>query len=276
MKIGITGSRGFIGTYLTKFFSQHDIVPIERKGFYDWTFPDVNFDVIIHLAGANIAKRWTRNYKKEIYDSRVTGTKNLVQSVKTDILISTSAIGYYGDRGEQALDEDTSKGTGFLSDLCANWETEALKSDARVCLPRFGLVLGKGGPLARMLPVFKWCMGGRLGRGDQWMSWISLDDLARGIEHLINTSECEGVYNFCAPNPVRNKEFTKELANALYRFVGPPIPAPLLKLLLGEMAEALFLNSSRVICKKLLESGFSFRYPCLDKALKMILKIKGV
>ncbi|MCB1117127.1 MAG: TIGR01777 family oxidoreductase [Chlamydiia bacterium] len=271
MKIGITGSHGFIGSYLKKHFSKHDVISIERKPPYDWALPDITFDAVVHLSGANIAKRWTPEYKKELYNSRVIGTRNLVRSVKTNTLISASAIGYYGNRGDEELDEDSSKGSSFLSDLCGDWEAEALKCSARVCMPRFGLVLGKGGPLDRMIPAFKWCLGGRLGDGRQWMSWIALQDLARGIEHLITNPNCEGAYNFCSPNPVRNQDFTLALAKALHRFVGPPIPEALLRFLLGEMADGLFLNSCRVVGKKLLESGFSFLCRDLSQTLSDIL-----
>lgn len=254
MRIGITGSRGFIGTYLKEYFSKHQITPIERSG----PLPEASFDAVINLAGASIARRWTPSYKQEIYDSRILGTRRLVESVKTNVLISVSAVGFYGDRGDEELDESSSKGQGFLSDVCEAWEAEAMKSSARVCIPRFGMALGRGGALAKMLPAFRLGLGGRLGDGQQWMSWIAIEDLARGIEYLIEHGDCQGVYNFCAPNPVRNIDFTKMLAQMLHRWVGPPMPAGLLKLIFGEMGEQLFLASTKVFPKRLLESGFVF------------------
>ena len=169
------------------------------------------------------------------------------------------------------LDETSAKGVGFLPDVVFDWEKAANVSNARVCNTRFGLVLGKGGgALAKMLPIFKCCLGGRLGSGNQWMSWIHLEDLARGIEHLITQGTCQGPYNFCTQNPLQNLEFTKILVKTLHRIKGPPLPASVLKVLMGEMV-FIFLSSAKAHPKKLLESGFEFLYPTLDQALTNIL-----
>ncbi|MCP5509808.1 MAG: TIGR01777 family protein [Chlamydiales bacterium] len=272
MKIYITGSHGFIGSHLVKYLSDlgFEMMPLNRG-----EMPSLKADAIIHLAGENIAgQRWTAAYKKTIYDSRVIGTQNLVHDlIENDLIpkvfISASAVGYYGDRGSEILTENSMKGEGFLADVCSDWELASMDlQDARVCHARFGMVLSRdGGALAKLLPLFKAGLGGRLGSGCQYVSWIHMDDLVRGLHHILVTNCLAGPINLTAPEPVLNKVFTQALAQALNRWVGPPIPAWILRLVLGEKADNLLLASQRAVPEKLLKSGFSFNIANIEEAL---------
>jgi len=236
-------------------------------------------DAVLHLAGEPVAQRWTGAAKQRIRESRVTGTRHLVEALaalprRPAALICASAIGYYGSRGDEMLDESTAAGTGFLPEICVAWEREAQAAEAldiRVVRIRIGLVLGtRGGALARMLPPFRWGVGGRLGSGKQWMSWIHLADLVELFGFAVE-QPIRGVLNGVAPTPVRNHEFTSELAKAVHRPAIFPVPALGLRLVFGEMAHVL-LESQRVIPRAAEAAGFRFRFPELGPALADLLK----
>lgn len=299
-KILITGGTGFIGQALCRHFSNQgaDITVLSRTpekvasvcgakvkalDSLDHIDKQQNFNIIINLAGAGIFDaRWTDARKQILRDSRIRLTAQLVNVIaeretKPELLISGSAIGYYGNQGNIVLHEDSGSITDFSSQLCADWEAEAMKAEAfgvRVCLIRTGLVLAEGGGLiARMLWPFKCGFGGRIGSGKQWMSWIHRQDWIRIIEMMISNATMRGAYNATAPNPVTNLEFTQTLAKTLQRPALFPLPESLLKLLLGEMSE-LLLGSQQVLPQRLLEQGFEFQYPELQIALSQILRGK--
>ncbi len=235
-------------------------------------------EAVFHLAGDSVAAgRWTRAKKQRIRNSRVLGTRNLVTSLKSlrerpRVLVSASAIGFYGDRGDELLDETSAPGNDFLAQTCQEWEAEARHAEPlgiRVVTPRIGVVLGEdGGALAKMLTPFKLGLGGRLGHGRQWMSWIHLDDLAALLLDAAGKNELSGAINAVSPEPVENREFTRVLASVLHRPAIFPAPAPALRLALGEMAGALLLVSQRVVPRVAEKAGFRFRYPALAGALQ--------
>ncbi|WP_344449197.1 TIGR01777 family oxidoreductase, partial [Actinocorallia aurantiaca] len=237
-------------------------------------------DAVVHLAGAGIGDRlWTESRKREIYQSRIGGTRLLAEGLAglespPQVLVSGSAIGFYGDTGSAETTESAPKGTGFLADLTADWEAAAGPAAAagiRVVHPRTGIVLSRdGGILGRMLPLFRLGLGGRLGDGRQWTSWISLRDEVRALRHLI-ASPLAGPVNLTAPRPVTNAEFTRELARALHRPAFLAAPAPLLKLALREFATEGPLISQRVLPARLLDSGFAFTDQALPSALAAVL-----
>lgn len=236
-------------------------------------------DCVIHLAGENVAQRWTPEVKRRIHDSRVLGTQRVVETIgrvrhKPAIFVCASAIGIYGDRGDEILTEDSVPGTGFLADTCRAWEAEADRArnyGMRVVKIRIGFVLGKdGGALQKMIPAFKAFVGGKLGSGKQWMPWIHVEDVAE-IFGLAVENDISGVWNATAPNPVRNSEFTKILAGELGRPALFPVPPLALKLAFGEFAQHM-LDSSRVIPSRLSAAAFPFRHPDLQAALKNILR----
>jgi uncharacterized protein (TIGR01777 family) len=232
-------------------------------------------DTVFHLAGENVGeKRWSKKRKAAIWDSRVTGTRNLVAGLKASnpkpkVLVSVSAIGFYGDRGDEVLEETAAPGSDFLADLCKTWESEARaagEAGVRVVNPRFGVVLGKGGALSKMLTPFKLGLGGRLGSGRQWMSWIHLDDVV-GILLLAANGALSGPVNAVAPAPVTNREFTKSLGAALGRWTIFPMPGFMLRLVVGEFATVL-LSSQRVIPRAASHAGYAFAHPDLLEALQ--------
>jgi uncharacterized protein len=236
-------------------------------------------DAIVHLAGENVAQRWTADARRRILGSRVEGTRRLVEALaglprRPAALVCASAIGYYGDCGDAILDETSAPGAGFLPEVCVAWEREALAAEAlgrRVARLRIGVVLDRrGGALARMLPPFRMGAGGRLGDGRQWMSWIHLDDLA-GLFRFALENNLAGPVNAVAPNPARNADFTRTLAGALHRPAFVPVPGFALRLLFGEMAEVL-LGSQRVHPKAAQSAGFRYRFPDLAPALKDLLR----
>jgi hypothetical protein len=239
-------------------------------------------DAVVNLAGASIGGgRWNEKRKALLRTSRVDLTERLVRNLeklarRPSVLVSASAIGYYGDRGEELLSEPSPPGNDFLSQLSAEWEAAAMgaeKLGIRTVITRFGIVLSKnGGALPQMLTPFKLGVGGRLGSGKQWMSWVALDDVVAAIRDAIETSSWRGPVNVVAPNPVRNVEFTRVLARALHRPALFPAPAFALRLILGEMADALLLSSQRVVPQKLLDGRFSFRYAELESALRRALE----
>lgn len=297
MKILISGASGLIGTNLipTLLTKGHQVFKLVRsapkaedeirwdaeKGFSDAEKTKLeNFAAVIHLAGDNIAsENWSDEKKKRIRASRVRGTRVLVDALK-DLqnppkhFISASATGFYGDGKDEVLTEESSKGEGFLPDTCAEWEAEAGKAEtfARVVLMRTGVVLAAGGgALEKMLTPFKFGVGGTIGSGKQWMSWIAIDDLVLIIHFFLENSELQGAFNLTAPNPVTNEQFTKALGNALSRPTILPIPEFAVKLMFGEMGERLLLEGARVLPKRLEDAGYTFQFPELEPALKHVL-----
>jgi len=238
------------------------------------------FDAVIHLAGESIVGRWTDTKKKEIRDSRVTGTSNLARALaqakqKPQVFICSSAIGYYGDRGDEVLSESSAPGTGFLAEVCAEWESAtrpAMEAGIRTVLMRTGIVLSpKGGALGKMLTPFKLGVGGRIGSGRQWMSWIDVQDMVGAIQFIIQNDSVRGPVNMVAPNPVTNAEFTKTLARVLSRPAIFPVSAFAVKLGFGEMGETALLGSQRVEPGQLAKTGYSFQFPDLQSSLKHLL-----
>jgi uncharacterized protein (TIGR01777 family) len=239
------------------------------------------FDAVVHLAGESIVGRWTEEKKKAIRESRVQGTRNLAAALaeseaKPSVLVCASAVGFYGTRGDDLLREDSASGRGFLPEVCREWEDAcqiATEAGIRTVNIRMGLVLSaKGGALGNMLKPFKLGLGGRMGSGHQWWSWIHVDDVVRGIHHVIRTASLSGPVNFVAPNPARNAEFTKVLASVLGRSAFFPVPEFALRLAFGEMAASeLLLASQRVLPEKLTASGYTFRFRELRAALENLL-----
>jgi uncharacterized protein (TIGR01777 family) len=238
------------------------------------------FDAVIHLAGESIIGRWTAVKKEKIRESRIAGTSNLAEalahaSVKPRVFISSSAIGYYGDRGDEILKEESPAGTGFLPEVCREWEvaTEAAaEAGIRTVQIRTGIVLSTaGGALAKMLTPFKLGLGGIVGSGRQWMSWIDVRDMVGAIQHIVKTDQLRGPVNLVAPTPVRNAEFTKTLASVLSRPAFFPVPAFVVKLVFGEMGETVLLGSQRVEPRQLVASGYPFQFRDLQGSLKAML-----
>ena len=238
------------------------------------------FDAVIHLAGETIAGRWTEAKKAKILNSRVVGTRNLAQALaqtreKPGVFVCASAIGYYGNRGDELLREQGSAGTGFLAHVCQQWETAtapAEQAGIRTARTRFGVVLSpKGGALQKMQLPFKLGLGGAIGDGLQWWSWIDVEDLVGAIHHILKTDLLQGPVNVVAPRPVTNAEFTKTLASALSRPAILPMPAFAVKLLFGQMGEEVLLGSQRVEPSKLISSGYPFRFRELSTSLDRIL-----
>jgi len=297
MKILISGSHGLVGAALIKSLEPegHEIFRLvrhapESRSEIEWS-PDrysialarlEGFDAVVHLAGESIAEdRWTDEKKKRIRESRVKGTRllgdalaNLSQPPKT--FVCASAIGYYGDRGDEILTEASAPGNDFLSAVCVEWEKAtalASQKGIRVVNCRFGIILdANGGALKKMLPPFRMGVGGKIGSGKQWMSWIALDDVVRGIKFALANDSIRGPVNFVAPAPVANARFTKTLGKVLSRPTLFPIPAFGVRLLFGEMADALLLSSQRVAPAVLQTSNFLFQYSQLEGALRAILK----
>jgi len=239
------------------------------------------FDVVIHLAGETIVGRWNAAKKARIRDTRVQGTKTLVEALTKTAhppraFICASAIGYYGDRGDEILREESAPGNDFLAQVCREWETAtqpATSAGIRIVNTRFGVILSRdGGALPKMLPPFRMGVGGRIGNGRQWMSWIHIADVVGAIEHALDNPSVTGPVNVVGPNPAMNAEFTRTLARALHRPAIFPMPAFAARLAFGEMGDALLLASQRVEPAKLVESGYQFRFPRLESALENILR----
>jgi uncharacterized protein (TIGR01777 family) len=238
------------------------------------------FDAVIHLAGENIVGRWTPTKKARIRDSRIPATTHLAQALaqtkqKPGVFLSASAIGYYGNRGDEVLTEDKGPGSGFTSDLAQEWElatTPAVDAGIRTVQMRIGVILAaSGGALSKMLTPFKMGVGGKIGNGRQWMGWVDLQDILGAIHHLLKTDSLKGPVNLAAPNPVTNAEFTKTLATVLSRPAIVPMPAFAARLAFGPMADELLMASQRVSPSKLIASGYSFRFGDLRTSLKAIL-----
>jgi uncharacterized protein (TIGR01777 family) len=273
MKVLVAGASGLIGTRLLAALRARgdEAVALPRFGAVPWTVEGV--DAVVNLAGASIAgKRWSPAYKKELFDSRVLPTRALVEAIakasqKPRVLVSGSAVGFYGDGGDAIIDESTGPGKDFLSELAVAWEAEASKTSIRFVLPRTGIVLSsKGGALEKMLPPFKAFVGGPIGSGKQWLPWIHLQDEVDAILFCLDHQSLQGPVNLAAPGIVNMKDFAKGLGRALHRPSWAPVPAPVLRLAVGEFAEAL-LGGQRALPKKLESAGFKFRFPTLDAAL---------
>ncbi|HMD18700.1 MAG TPA: TIGR01777 family oxidoreductase [Alloacidobacterium sp.] len=299
-RILISGASGMLGSALVRAFTANQIsvvrlvrnVGLDNPGEISWSpqsSPVVanpsqleDFNTVIHLSGANIAaRRWTAAYKKEIVESRVNTTKALCELLAglknpPQTLLCASATGIYGDRDDEILTEASAPGTGFLAETCAAWEAAAQPAKAagiRVVHLRFGVALSpEGGALARMLPLFRLGLGGRLGSGRQWMDWISPSDIVSAVSHIIATPQLAGPVNMVAPTPVTNAEFTQILAKALHRPAIFPAPAFALRAAVGEMADEAILASVRAIPAQLTQSGFQFQHPQLATALESMLK----
>jgi uncharacterized protein (TIGR01777 family) len=233
-------------------------------------------DIVINLTGRNIFSYWTKRYKNAIYDSRVKTTKNIADALSGSgqVLLNASAVGVYGDCGDDMLTEDRPAGRDFLARVCRDWEDEAQKAvdkGVRLAVMRLGVVLGSGGALEKMLPAFKLFLGGPLGNGQQWFPWIHIDDLARAVDFLIDTPEASGAFNFTGPKPVRQKEFARALAACLHRPSIMPAPAVMIRLVMGELGASL-LQSQKAVPGRLSDLGFTFRYPDVGTALAQILK----
>jgi uncharacterized protein (TIGR01777 family) len=242
-----------------------------------WQQAAAEADWIVNLAGRTIFHRWSEAYKQQIRDSRILTTRNLVAALpghRPVVLISTSAVGYYGDGADALLAETAPAGNDFLARLSVDWEQAALDATAkgaRVAIARFGIVLSAdGGALAQMLPAFRWLVGGPLGSGRQWFPWIHMGDLVAAIEFLAGRDDLAGPFNLCAPHPVINRELARTLGRTLGRPAFVPAPAPALRLLMGEMAGVL-LAGQRAVPQRLMAAGFQFRYPHLDGALEALL-----
>ena len=298
LRIAVTGASGLIGRALVPFLTTggHHVVRVvhgrragEGEASWDWHLGRIEaqrlegLDAVIHLAGENIAARWTPDRRRRIRDSRGIGTRFLAETLgrlnrRPAVLVSASAVGIYGNRGDETLTEESATlapAPDFLTEVGREWEAATEPASAagiRAVLPRFGLVLTPaGGVLGRMLPPFQAGVGGPLGSGRQQMSWIAMDDLLGAIHHLLMTDSLSGPVNATAPHPVTNREFTATLGRVLNRPALLPVPAPALRLAFGEMADVAILSSQRVLPARLQASGFGFRYPELEPALRHLL-----
>ncbi len=300
MLIFITGGTGFIGTHLSNFFlnqghsvtalgvrarqkqidhSNYRYISADTTQRGAWQEELSHTDTIINLAGTTIFKRWNARYKKLIYDSRILTTRNVVEALPGGspvTLCSASAVGYYGNRGDDILTEDQPSGDGFLAEVGRDWEREALRAvqkGLRVTTMRFGIVLGKnGGAMEKMIPAFRSFIGGPLGNGRQWFPWMHIDDLVSAVLFIIENQKLEGPFNFCAPNPVRNQDLAKTMGKVLKRPSFMPAPGFMLRIVLGEVGSTL-LESQRAIPDKLLKHGFKFKYPDLESAIQQIVAL---
>ena len=295
MKVAITGASGLIGSALTHSLTTdgHQVLRLVRRpaGSADevsWSPTEgtvdaarlEGVDAVVHLAGAGVGdRRWTDSYKREIRDSRVLGTQTLVDALagltsRPSVLVSGSAIGYYGDTGDKEVDEQSPAGSGFLAGVVRDWEAAARPVEAagvRLVTVRTGLVVaGKGGAWGRLWPLFKLGVGGRMGPGSQWWSWISLRDEVGAIRFLIDRPEASGAFNLTAPNPATNTEITAAMGELLHRPTFLTVPAFALRTALGEMSQEV-LGSSRVMPRRLLEAGFAFADPSVEDALSAAL-----
>lgn len=293
MHLLITGGTGFIGSALIRNLTDdgHQATVLSRGAHdnspscrYVRTLEDVPaeapIDAVINLAGASLAgKRWNAAYKRELVASRTETTRNLIDYLaqreqKPAVLLSASAIGIYGHRGEQPLDESAPVGSGFAADLCRQWESEAeraAESGIRTCIMRFGVVLDAGGgALTDMARSFRMGIASWPGTGDQYFSWVHRADVVAAMRLLLQEEQLHGVFNVTAPNPVTHREFCEAMRAHFRTLPGMPVPGPVLRLLLGEMADELLLNGQRVLPAALTEAGFSFRYPSVEAALAAI------
>ncbi|MGW1707005.1 TIGR01777 family oxidoreductase [Streptomyces sp. NPDC002206] len=295
-RIAVTGSTGLIGTALVRSLRAdgHDVVRLVRRPAragdeVEWdpkrSYVDgaglVGCDAVVHLAGAGVGDhRWTEAYKQEIRDSRVLGTEAIAQAVASldvppKVLLSGSAIGYYGDTGDRAVDESAPHGEGFLPSVCVEWEAAAAPAEeagVRTVFARTGLVVGReGGAWGRLFPLFRAGLGGRLGNGHQYWSFIALHDHIAALRHILDTPSLSGPVNLTGPDPVTNGEVTAAMGRVLRRPTLFAVPAPALRIALGDFAEDV-LGSQRVLPRRLLESGFSFAFPGIDASIRAALR----
>ena len=299
MKIFLTGGTGFVGTFLSRELAEqgHELTILTRKKdppsspessirFVTgdpkqegpWMAEVARHDWVINLAGSSISTKWTEENKRMLYDSRVLTTRNLVAALakgdRRQLFCSTSAPGYYGPRGEEELTEASPPGQDFLARLAQEWEEEALKAQdlgIRTVITRFGIVLGKeGGMLGQLVPIFKSFVGGPVGSGEQWLSWVHHQDLVRAYLFVLEHQDLAGPVNFTSPNPLRNRDFAKALGRALGRPAFMPAPAFMMRLVLGEFAEVV-LTGQKILPQKLLAAGFQFLYATIDQALEHLL-----
>ncbi len=294
MNILITGGSGFVGSHLSRHLLEHghavtalgrrpEMDGPDHKNFRyvsadttkagDWQKLVGEMDAAVNLAGKSIFTLWTDKVKQGIYDSRIETTRNLVAAIpegKDFVLVSTSAVGFYGDRGDELLTEESAAGDDFLARLGVDWEKEALGAEskgARVAFMRFGIVLERdGGAMEKMIPAFRAFVGGPLGDGSQWFPWVHLADVTAACRFLLETASAEGPFNFTAPYPVRNRELVRTLAHVLNRPAVFRVPGFFLKTFLGEFGEVL-LSSQRAVPERLRAEGYRFRYPDLETAL---------
>ncbi len=300
MNVFVTGGTGFIGKRLTKtlLIEGHNLFVITRslegktntkqityiegdpKVTGNWQKVLENCDIVINLVGETIGQRWNDEVKKRIRESRILPTKNIVDAIpsgKKITLISTSAVGYYGFHKDEEIDESYAAGNDFLAQLALEWENEALKAKdkgARVVITRFGVVIGEdGGLLEKLIPIFKGFLGGPIGSGNQWFSWVYIEDLIRAYMFILNSPHLEGAFNITSPMPVRNKEFTKALAKALDVFAFFPVPHFALKVAFGDFADYI-VNGQKVIPKRLLDLGFRFEVADIYEALRRAVSQK--
>ena len=298
MKIFITGGTGFVGSHLTSRLVQagHTVGILTRRSGKEedktekiryivgnpteegpWQKAVADYDACINLAGTSIFRRWTTAYKNNIRNSRIFTTRHLVDAIPSDaqkILFSTSAVGYYGFHEDERLDEFSSPGSNFLGSLAQDWESEALaaeKKGVRVIITRFGIVMGKdGGALDLMALPFKWFVGGPLGRGRQWFSWVHAGDLVEAFVFLLDRKELSGPFNLAAPHPIQNRDLARVLGKTIGRPAWLPAPSFLIKMILGEFGSVI-LKGQRVFPKRLLDAGFTFKYPTMEVALRDLL-----
>jgi uncharacterized protein (TIGR01777 family) len=301
MRIFITGSNGFVGTNLGRFLlnAGHEVTGLVRteakgktlpKGISyvvgegtqpgNWQEAVSGHDVLINLAGVPIFQRWTSAYKRLLYDTRILTTKNLVDAISAEsgssvTLLSTSAVGYYGFTGDEELVESSPPGDGFLATLALDWEGEATKArekGVRVVITRFGVVLGReGGALAQLIRPFRFFVGGPLGNGRQWFSWIHIEDLCRAAEFVMANKEISGPVNFTAPGPVRNRDLARDIGKVLRRPSIMPAPAFMIRLLMGEFGSVI-LRGQRVVPRLLQSRGFKFKFADIEASLADLLR----
>ncbi len=295
MNVAVTGATGLIGSALVAALEArgHQVVRLVRRApkfptdrHFDPLVSALDegalegFDAVIHLAGETIAQRWTKGAKERIWRSRVVGAHMLVRAIsklerRPKVFISASAVGYYGPRDDEVITEEEGPGTGFLARLCQEWEeatAAASQLGVRVAVARLGIVLSaKGGALGRMLPLFRRGLGAVLGSGEQYVSWVAIDDVVDAFLWLLEREDMSGPFNVTAPEPVRFKELAQTLARVLGRPAFLRVPAPLLLLLMGEMAKEALLSGQRVVPQRLTSAGFQFRFPQLEGALRHLL-----
>lgn len=296
MRVLISGATGLIGSALSAFLQNeaHEVIGLSRRAAkpgepsLQWNPADrtidrarlEGFDAVIHLAGENIAKRWTEDARRRIRESRVEGTRFLCETLAgleqpPRVFIGASAIGYYSNRGDEILTESSAPGSGFLADICREWEAAAdpvRRRGLRVVHARLGMVLSpRGGALGAMLIPFKLGLGGVIGSGKQYMSWIAIDDAVGALGHILRAESIEGPVNVTAPYPATNRDFTKTLGKVLRRPALFPLPAFAARAVFGPMADEMLLGGARVIPQKLLDSGYVFQTPALEDALRHVL-----
>ncbi|AFZ21328.1 thylakoid membrane protein ThyD [Allocoleopsis franciscana] len=300
MKVAITGATGFVGSRLVeqlqaqghqpliftrnreaalRKFPNLEVVAYTPTESGDWQKAIAGCDAVVHLAGEPIAEsRWTPQHKQEILNSRKLGTQKIVEAIaqanpKPQVLVNASAIGYYGTSETATFDETSPAGNDFLAEVCQAWEAEAQKvkeAGVRLVILRFGIVLGDGGALAKMIPPFQFFAGGPIGTGQQWFAWIHREDLVNLIMEALNRSDMEGVFNATAPNPVRMSELSEKLGDVLHRPSWLPVPSFALEALLGEGAKVV-LEGQQVLPKRTISYGFKYQYPIVKEALAEIL-----